>query len=42
MREFHICKSMLAWQKFEGNSESTGQKNKLVGNYMLPSDKAYK
>ena len=44
-RGIHICKSMLAWQKF-GNSEtpeSTGLKgDKLVGNYYVAFDKAYK
>ncbi|MBC7746960.1 MAG: arginine--tRNA ligase, partial [Methylotenera sp.] len=44
-RGIHICKSMLAWQKF-GNGqtpESTGVKgDKLVGNYYVAFDKAYK
>ncbi len=44
-RGIHICKSMLAWQKF-GNGqtpESTGLKgDKLVGNYYVSFDKAYK
>lgn len=44
-RGIHICKSMLAWQKF-GNREtpeSTGLKgDKLVGNYYVAFDKAYK
>lgn len=44
-RGIHICKSMLAWQKF-GNAEtpeSTGLKgDKLVGNYYVAFDKAYK
>nr|WP_315191078.1 arginine--tRNA ligase [uncultured Flavobacterium sp.] len=44
-RGIHICKSMLAWQKF-GNGqtpESTGQKgDKLVGSYYVAFDKAYK
>jgi arginyl-tRNA synthetase len=44
-RGIHICKSMLAWQKF-GNGEtpeSKGQKgDKLVGNYYVAFDKAYK
>lgn len=44
-RGIHICKSMLAWQKF-GNGEtpeSTGIKgDKLVGNYYVAFDKAYK
>ena len=44
-RGIHICKSMLAWQKL-GNGqtpESTGLKgDKLVGNYYVAFDKAYK
>jgi arginyl-tRNA synthetase len=44
-RGIHICKSMLAWQKF-GNGqtpESTGLKgDKLVGNFYVEFDKAYK
>lgn len=44
-RGIHICKSMLAWQRF-GNGEtpeSTGLKgDKLVGNYYVAFDKAYK
>lgn len=44
-RGIHICKSMLAWQRF-GKSEtpeSTGLKgDKLVGNYYVAFDKAYK
>jgi arginyl-tRNA synthetase len=44
-RGIHICKSMLAWQKF-GNGEtpeSTGLKgDKLVGNYYVAFDRAYK
>ncbi|RTY74354.1 arginine--tRNA ligase [Flavobacterium sp. ZB4P23] len=44
-RGIHICKSMLAWQKF-GNGEtpeSTGLKgDKLVGNYYVAFDKKYK
>jgi len=44
-RGIHICKSMLAWQKF-GNGETpknTGLKgDKLVGNYYVAFDKAYK
>jgi arginyl-tRNA synthetase len=44
-RGIHICKSMLAWEKF-GNGEtpeSTGLKgDKLVGNYYVKFDKAYK
>ncbi|MCC4212476.1 arginine--tRNA ligase [Leeuwenhoekiella parthenopeia] len=44
-RGIHICKSMLAWQKFgDGETpESTGLKgDKLVGNYYVKFDKAYK
>ena len=44
-RGIHICKSMLAWQKFgDGETpESTGIKgDKLVGNYYVAFDKAYK
>lgn len=44
-RGIHICKSMLAWQKF-GNGEtpeSTGLKgDKLVGNYYVKFDTEYK
>lgn len=44
-RGIHICKSMLAWKKF-GNKEtpqSTGLKgDKLVGNYYVAFDRAYK
>lgn len=44
-RGIHICKSMLAWQKF-GNGqtpESTGLKgDKLVGNFYVQFDKHYK
>ncbi len=44
-RGIHICKSMLAWEKF-GNGEipeSTGLKgDKLVGNYYVEFDKNYK
>ena len=44
-RGIHICKSMLAWQKF-GNGqtpESTGLKgDKLVGNFYVEFDKHYK
>lgn len=44
-RGIHICKSMIAWQRF-GNGEtpeSTGLKgDKLVGNYYVAFDKAYK
>ena len=44
-RGIHICKSMLAWQRFgDGKTpESTGLKgDKLVGNYYVAFDKAYK
>lgn len=44
-RGIHICKSMLAWQKFgKGETpESTRLKgDKLVGNYYVAFDKAYK
>jgi len=44
-RGIHICKSMLAWQKFgnEETPESTGLKgDKLVGNYYVAFDKAFK
>lgn len=44
-RGIHICKSMLAWQRF-GDGEtpkSTGLKgDKLVGKYYVEFDKAYK
>ncbi|TRW24693.1 arginine--tRNA ligase [Flavobacterium zepuense] len=44
-RGIHICKSMLAWEKF-GNGEtpdSTGLKgDKLVGKYYVEFDKVYK
>ncbi|OIP85072.1 MAG: arginine--tRNA ligase [Porphyromonadaceae bacterium CG2_30_38_12] len=44
-RGIHICKSMLAWQKF-GNAEtpqSTGMKgDHLVGKYYVVFDQAYK
>lgn len=44
-RGIHICKSMLAWQKF-GNGEtpdSSGMKgDHLVGKYYVAFDKAYK
>jgi arginyl-tRNA synthetase len=44
-RGIHICKSMLAWQKF-GNDQtpkSTGLKgDKLVGNFYVEFDKQYK
>ena len=44
-RGIHICKSMLAWQKFgEGvTPEDTGLKgDKLVGNFYVAFDKQYK
>jgi len=44
-RGIHICKSMLAWQKWgnEQTPESTGLKgDKLVGNFYVEFDKAYK
>ncbi|MBA6314322.1 arginine--tRNA ligase [Cellulophaga baltica] len=44
-RGIHICKSMLAWQKFgKGETpEGAGLKgDKLVGNYYVAFDKAYK
>ncbi|SHJ78856.1 arginyl-tRNA synthetase [Reichenbachiella agariperforans] len=44
-RGIHICKSMIAWQKFgEGETpESSGLKgDKLVGKYYVAFDKAYK
>lgn len=44
-RGIHICKSMLAWQKFgQGQSpQSTGLKgDKFVGNFYVAFDKAYK
>lgn len=44
-RGIHICKSMLAWKKFgKGETpESKGLKgDKLVGNYYVAFDKAYK
>ncbi|MCB0738725.1 MAG: arginine--tRNA ligase, partial [Bacteroidetes bacterium] len=44
-RGIHICKSMLAWQKFgKGETpESTGMKgDHLVGKYYVEFDKAYK
>lgn len=44
-RGIHICKSMLAWQKF-GNGASPQTENvkgdKLVGHYYVEFDKAYK
>jgi arginyl-tRNA synthetase len=44
-RGIHICKSMLAWQKFGNHEtpESTGLKgDKLVGNYYVKFDQEYK
>lgn len=44
-RGIHICKSMLAWQKFGNGAtpETAGVKgDKLVGNYYVEFDKAYK
>ena len=44
-RGIHICKSMVAWQKYgEGETpESTGLKgDKLVGNYYVRFDQEYK
>lgn len=44
-RGIHICKSMVAWQRFgEGATpDSTGLKgDKLVGNYYVRFDQAYK
>lgn len=44
-RGIHICKSMLAWQKFGNNEtpENTGLKgDKLVGNYYVKFDQEYK
>jgi arginyl-tRNA synthetase len=44
-RGIHICKSMLAWQKFGENQtpESTGLKgDKLVGNFYVKFDQKYK
>ncbi|WP_136480142.1 arginine--tRNA ligase [Cognatitamlana onchidii] len=44
-RGIHICKSMLAWEKFgnEETPESTGLKgDKLVGNYYVKFDQEYK
>jgi len=44
-RGIHICKSMLAWEKF-GNGETPESSNlkgdKLVGKYYVEFDKAYK
>ena len=44
-RGIHICKSMLAWQRFGNHEtpEASGIKgDKLVGNYYVKFDKAYK
>jgi arginyl-tRNA synthetase len=44
-RGIHICKSMLAWQKFGNNEtpETSGLKgDKLVGNYYVKFDQIYK
>ena len=44
-RGIHICKSMLAWQKFgnDATPESIGKKgDHLVGDYYVAFDKAYK
>jgi arginyl-tRNA synthetase len=44
-RGIHICKSMLAWQKFghEETPETSGLKgDKLVGKYYVEFDRAYK
>lgn len=44
-RGIHICKSMLAWEKWGNNEtpESTGKKgDKLVGDYYVLFDKKYK
>ena len=44
-RGIHICKSMLAWEKFgKGETpETTGLKgDKFVGNYYVEFDKSYK
>lgn len=44
-RGIHICKSMLAWQKFGNGAtpQSTGKKgDHLVGDYYVAFDKAYK
>ena len=44
-RGIHICKSMLAWQKFGNNKtpESSGLKgDKLVGNFYVKFDQEYK
>lgn len=44
-RGIHICKSMVAWQKYgvDSTPESTGLKgDKLVGNYYVRFDQEYK
>ena len=44
-RGIHICKSMVAWQKYgeDATPESTGLKgDKLVGNYYVRFDQEYK
>lgn len=44
-RGIHICKSMLAWEKFGNNEtpETSGMKgDKLVGKYYVEFDKVYK
>lgn len=44
-RGIHICKSMIAWQRFGGGEtpESSGMKgDHLVGKYYVEFDKAYK
>ncbi|MDO4228328.1 MAG: arginine--tRNA ligase [Capnocytophaga sp.] len=44
-RGIHICKSMIAWQRFGNNQtpKNSGLKgDKLVGNYYVAFDKAYK
>lgn len=44
-RGIHICKSMLAWQRYGGEEtpETSGLKgDKLVGNYYVRFDKEYK
>jgi len=44
-RGIHICKSMVAWQRYGSNEtpESTGLKgDKLVGNYYVKFDQIYK
>ena len=44
-RGIHICKSMLAWQRYGNNEtpQSSGLKgDKLVGNYYVKFDKEYK